>query len=141
MKSIKSREASLLLFVHVSASVATIGFYFDQIERRLHRELSAFLAGYAIISIVAALSSGRFLTSQIRVALVAFALPYVACVIGFLVVALTWSLGTSDVWPNVSSSLIVSLVFPYLAVYGPAISLANMVFMWSCTQHPSIKNR
>ena len=50
----------------------------------------------------------------------------------FVVVAVPWALGTSNGSSNVVSSLAVALFFPYLAIYGPVISLANaaLVMVW-----------
>lgn len=128
----KTRGALQLAVVHALTSAVVMAVNFEQLQRRLHRELFDILTVYGVISVLALFLIARMLTSQIRIALASLALPYVTAAGAFVVVAVPWALGTSNGSSNVVSSLAVALFFPYLAIYGPVISLANaaLVMVW-----------
>lgn len=130
MKLVRIHAVQLAVVQALTSSVVMV-FNFEQLERRLHRELFDTVTVYGVMSIVTLLLVARLLTSQVRVALVSSALPYVAAVGAFVVVTMPWALGSSNASSNVVSSLVVALFFPYLAIYGPVISLANAVLMLS----------
>ncbi|MGM9491337.1 hypothetical protein [Ideonella sp. YS5] len=115
---------------HFIASSVLLGIHWDQIGRRLSKETVPVLAGYAVLSIVLLLCFARigrragFGKQMFGVALI----PYLSSSLAYLgVIAASDRFVAIAGGAGILPMLVVASYFPYLALWGPVISVANVM--------------
>jgi hypothetical protein len=125
------RQFIFAALIHGATSAAVILSNWDSIERRLSRETISLLTLYTIASLLLLIVI-LFLKKNNYVIAWMTLLPYLAISIAYILVLYLWITNRStkaqplEVFPVV----MITLSFPYLVIWGPIISVINLLAMY-----------
>jgi hypothetical protein len=129
--SLNIRQWILAALIHGAVSATVILLNWDSIERRLSRETTSLLILYAFISLALSVAIPFFKKKNYVIAWMAI-LPYIAASIAYAVVTYLWITNRSvkataiEIFPII----MITLFAPYLAIWGPIISIINSAAMY-----------
>lgn len=121
----------LSALIHGTASAIVILLNWDLIDRRLSRITIPLLIGYGAISLLL-LVTVPFFKKKNYVIVWMTVLPYIAVSIAYAVVTYLWITNRSaNATPfEIFPVIVITLTFPYLAIWGPIISIVNAVVVF-----------
>ena len=125
------RSSASLGLLHFITSAVVIFLLWEPITHRISKETWPILVGYGLMSLVlVATPSVRW--SRRQRMLFAFAVPYLASTLAYFVVAFFWAINRAPSYSvaDITGFFAVTLVFPYLAIWGPLISIGNALLVW-----------
>ena len=125
------RPSIYLGFTHFITSAVVISLQWESITRRLSTEFWPILVGYGFISVVLVAISSMLWSRKQRI-LLAAAVPYLAASLAYAAVLYFWAANRplSYSGADITGFFAVTLFFPYLAIWGPLISISNVLLVW-----------
>ena len=123
------RVAWFVGIAHFVASTLLLGINWDQVGRRLTRDTILILVGYALVSFVILLLSA-WLSRKARLGaqiVVVALVPYLSASIAYVGgLAVSGRMGAMIHNVGILPVFFVAAYFPYLVIWGPIISAANV---------------
>src|SRR3990167_3909335 len=125
------RQSTYFGIAHVVTSAAVIFLQWEPVTRRLSSEIWPILFGYGSISLALVVIFSLFWNKTLnrkQLMLLAAVLPYLAASSAYAVVLYFWVTNRPVSYSNtdIAGFLGVTLFFPYLAIWGPLISVGNV---------------
>ncbi|MDH6169446.1 hypothetical protein M2282_004614 [Variovorax boronicumulans] len=117
--------------VHTISSALVFTLMWETIGRRLGSHRGDFFLGYTLISLLLLVPTLFLWGRRLLIAWAAF-IPYIAATLSYVVLTVVW-LQSRETYPkgvDIFGALGISLVIPFLAIWGPFVSGLNIVGLW-----------
>lgn len=129
------KQSTYFVIAHAITSAVVIFLQWESVTRRLSSEIWSILFGYGFISLALVVISSLFwnkILNKKQLMLLAAVVPYLAASSAYAVVLYFWATNrpVSHSGSDIAGFLGVTLFFPYLAIWGPLISVGNLLLVW-----------
>ena len=125
------KQSLVLGFAIVISSCTVFLMQWSWISRRLSKETLPILIVYGVISLLL-IAGASLMRKNKHLLLWAAFVPYLAASLAYAFALTFWAISRSSIYSftDLSGFLMVTMFAPYLAIWGPLISMGSVLLTW-----------